>query len=128
MSLKLDFPGLLTVMRRGLRSRSWFRLSLVDRGLFRCALWVAKVHGRIRSLRLMVKVLGIVLKLLGTSRSRIFQAGSQRACELFRRFEERGVFEWAPKVREWLMDPAYVFRLGLVELFGPQSSRRQRKL
>jgi hypothetical protein len=37
----LDFSGLLAARRRGLRNGNWRRLPLVDRGLFRCALWVA---------------------------------------------------------------------------------------
>jgi len=32
----------------------------LDRGPFRCALWVARVRGRIGSLRLLVRVLGVV--------------------------------------------------------------------
>jgi len=67
----------------------------------------------------MVRVLGIVLKLLATPKSRIYQAGLARAHELLSSFQERGVFEWAPQVQGWLAERSYVFCLGLGELFGP---------
>jgi len=114
----LDFSYLSAVRRRGLRNGNWPRLPPVDRALFRCALWVTKVRGRIVSFRLMVRVLGIALKLLMAPRMRIWRAGRARAEELMRRFEERGLFEWTPNVRSWLVDPSYVFCLGLGELFG----------
>ena len=115
-----DFSGLLAVRRRGLRNGNWRRLPLVDRGLFRCALWVARVHGRIVNFRLLVRVLGIVLKLLAGPGTRIWMAGRVRAEELMRRFEERGLFQWAPQARGWLGERNYVFCLGLNEIFGSQ--------
>lgn len=117
--MKFDYPGLVSLQRRGFRNGNWRRLPLVDRALFRCALWVAKVRGRIVSLKLLVRVLGVVLRLLDTPRMRIWRAGRERAEELIRRFEDRGLFQWAPQVRNWLTDRGYVFQLGLAELFGP---------
>jgi len=114
--LKLDFPGLLAIRRRGYCNGNWSRLPLVDRALFRCALWVAKVRRRIENLKLLVKVSGIALKLLTTRCSRILRAGSARAAELLRRYEESGVFEWAPELRGWLKDVKYILYLGMEEL------------
>jgi len=118
-NMKFDYPCLVSLQRRGFRNGNWRRLPLVDRALFRCALWVAKVRGRIVSLKLLVRVLGVVLRLLYTARMRIWTAGKVRAEELMRRFEDRGLFQWAPQVRGWLMDKEYVFHLGLGELYGP---------
>jgi len=101
-----------------LRNGNWRRLPLVDRGLFRCALWVARVRGRIVSFRLLVRVLGIVLKLLERPGVRILRAGRARAEALMRRFEEGGLFSWAPQLRGWLMERSYVFCLGLDEALG----------
>lgn len=98
---------------RGLRNGNWRRLSLVDRGLFRCALWIAKTRGQIASFRLMVTVARIMLRLLETQRTRILKAGRARADQLRLRFDETGLFQWAPKVRGWLLDQRYVFYLGL---------------
>lgn len=116
--LKLDFTGLVAVQRRAFRNGNWRRLPLVDRGLYRCAMWVAKTRGRIESFKLLVRVLGIVLKLLDKPRVRIWRAGRARAEELMRGFEDRGLFKWAPEVRGWLMDRSYIFCLGIGELFG----------
>lgn len=113
----LDYSGLLAVRRRGLRNGNWRRLSLIDRGLFRCALWVAKVRGGIGSLRLLVRVLGVVLKLLQSWSMRVWMAGRVRAEELKRRFEERSLFDWAPQVKDWLNERAFIFHLGLGELY-----------
>jgi len=114
--LDLDYSGLLAVRRRGLRNGNWRRLSLVDRGLFRCALWVTRVRGDIASLKLLVRVLGVALKLLESCSMRIWMAGKARAEVLKRRFEDRHLFDWAPQVRDWLVDRGFVFHLGLGEL------------
>jgi len=115
----LDFSGLSAIRRRGLRNGNWRRLSLVDRGLFKCALWVARVRGRILSWKLLVRVLGVVLRLLDTPRMSIWRAGRARAEELKLRYEERGLFDWAPRMRDWLIERSYVFYLGLGELYLP---------
>ena len=82
-------------------------------------MWVAKIHGGIESLKLLVRVMGIILRLLERPRAHIWRAGKVRAEELMRRFEERGVFRWAPNVRGWLGEKPYIFCLGLNEIFGP---------
>jgi hypothetical protein len=117
--LNLNFPNLLVVRRIGLRNGNWRRLSLVDRGLFKCALWVTKVQGSIASLKLLVKVLGIALMLLENSSMRIWMAGKARAEELKQRFNDRGLFDWAPRVRVWLEERNFAFYLGLGEMYGP---------
>jgi len=110
----------LTLAKRlGLRNGNWRRLSLVDRGLFRCALWVTRVQGSIASLKLLVKVLGVVLRLLENSSMRIWMAGKARAEELRQRFNDRGLFDWAPNVRNWLEERNFAFYLGLGEMYGP---------
>jgi len=55
--MKFDYSCLVSLRRRGFRNGNWRRLPFVDRALFRCALWVAKVRGRIVSLELLVRVL-----------------------------------------------------------------------
>ena len=114
----MNLSWLSSVKRRALRNGNWWKLPVVDRGLFRCALWVTRVRGRIENFKMLVRVLGIVLRLLDTPRICIWRAGKERAEELLRRFEDRGLFQWAPKLRGWLTDPGYVFYLGLGRLFG----------
>jgi len=38
----------------------------------------------------------------------------RRAAEMLERGEEKGVFSWAPRLKDWLKDPSYVFWLGTV--------------
>lgn len=112
-SLNFDFMGLLAVRRRGLRNGNWRRLSLVDRGLFRCAMWVARVRGGIANWKLLAKVLSVFLKLLESHSTRIWIEGKVRAEELKRRFEDRRLFDWAPRAKGWLTEKCFVFYLGL---------------
>ena len=85
--------------------------------MFRCGLWVAKARGKISSMRLMVHVLRIALKLLETHRNRIVNAGRRRANQMFKEYAKPGgVFSWAPSMREWLYDSGYVRYLGVLEV------------
>jgi len=103
--------------RRSLRNGSWRRLNVAERGLFRCALWVAKARGKINNMKLMVQVLRIALKILESFQSRIAKAGRMRAMVMFEAYAKPGgVFSWAPRMREWLHDPRYVWYLGVVEV------------
>jgi hypothetical protein len=90
---------------------------VAERGMFRCGLWVAKARGKISSMRLMVHVLRIALKLLETHGNRIVNAGRRRANQMFKEYAKPGgVFSWAPIMREWLYDPGYVRYLGVLEV------------
>ena len=46
-------------------------------------------------------------------------AGRARAEELKLRYEKRGLYDWAPRMRDWLIERSYVFYLGLGELYLP---------
>lgn len=113
----ITYPCLERIWRRSRRNRNWAKLSPVERGLFRCALWVAKVRGKISNMRLMVQLMRIVLKLVETIRSRIVKAGRIRATKMFQEYgKPGGVFNWAPRMREWLNDPRYLWYLGVMEV------------
>ena len=60
----------------------------------------------------MRKLKALVDKLTETVREKIFMRGLERAMEILEKYEERGVFAWAPSVREWLSDPDFIFWLG----------------
>jgi len=64
-------------------------------------------------LKLLVAVLGIVLKLLENSSMRIWMVGKARAEELKQRFNDKGLFSWAPRVRVWLEERNFDFYLGI---------------
>ena len=113
----LSYSWLDRLWHRSHRNRSWSRLSVAERGMFRCGLWVAKARGKISSMRLMVHVLRIALKLLETHSSRIVTAGRRRAQRMFEEYAKPGgVFSWAPYVRQWLNDPGYIRYLGVLEV------------
>jgi hypothetical protein len=65
----------------------------------------------------MVQVIRIALKLLQSFQSRIVKAGRARGVVMFEEYARPGgVFSWAPRMREWLHDPRYVWYLGVVEV------------
>jgi len=113
----LSYSYLAGCWRRSLRNGNWGRLSISERGLFRCALWLARARGKISNMRLMVHVLRIVLKLLESCRGRIQKAGRRRAMQMLGEYAKPGgVFSWAPRLREWLNDARYVRYLGVMEV------------
>ncbi len=113
----LSLSWLDSVWRSAHRNRNWGRLDIAEKAMFKCALWVAKVRGKISNMRLMVHVLRIALKLLETRRNRILNAGRRRAVQMFVEYTKPGgVFSWAPCVRQWLSHPRYVRYLGVLEV------------
>jgi len=113
----LTHSWLVRIRRRSIRNRSWGRLDIAERGLYRCALWVAKARDKITNTRLMVQVLRIALKLLENFQSRIVKAGRARARMMYEEYARPGgVFSWAPRIREWLLDRRYIVYLGVLEV------------
>jgi hypothetical protein len=90
-------------------------LNTTERALFRCALWVAKVRGRISNTKLIVEVLKLALKLIEGLGDSIMQAGRKRVVTMSEAYgQPQGVFSWAPRVKRWLSDPNYVLYLGVL--------------
>ena len=113
----LTYSSLIGFQRMSMRNRSWRMLSVAERGLYRCALWVAKARGKITNTRLMVQTLRVALKMLDSVQSRITKAGKARAMMMFEEYAKPGgVFSWAPRMREWLQDRKYILYLGLLEV------------
>ena len=114
---QLTYRSLLSVWRKGMRNGNWSRLPVAEKALVRCALWVARIRGSIRNMRLMVQVLSVLLRLVRNRRTRIVNAGNRRAQAMLEAYR-KGVFNWVPQLREWLYDPRYVVYLGLLEVNG----------
>jgi len=113
----LTYPYLDSIRRKSHRTRAWARLDTSERGLFRCALWLAKARGKITNMKFVAQVVRVALKLLKTAQSRIVKAGRVRAMMMFRNYSgPGGVFSWAPQLREWLCDPRYILYLGAMEM------------
>lgn len=110
----ISFGSLSSLWRKSLRSGSWVRIGSAERGLYRCALWIAKARGYIVNKALVTQVLEIARHLLGSIRSRITAAGKERARLLLKNYSTRGgVFGWAPQAKDWLHDATYIFYLGV---------------
>lgn len=116
-SNSIAYSSLKRLRRRGLKSGGWARLEIAEKGLFRCALWIAKVRGRITNTRLMVQVMHVALRMLESFRNRIGKVGMRRASLMHEEYARPGgVFSWAPRVREWLQDASFVWYLGVMEV------------
>lgn len=112
--MAITYVDLVTTFRRGLRNGNWKKLSFLDRALFRASLWYAKHRGIIVKASLVEKLLALVEKLKETKSMRIFKRGFGKAIEMFETCEEKGVFTWAPQLKDWLEDHDYIFWLGTV--------------
>jgi hypothetical protein len=54
----------------------------------------------------------LVERLKETKGMRILKRGFEKAIEILDKGEEKEIFVWAPRLKEWLKDPDYVFWLG----------------
>jgi len=110
----LTYKELITSLKKGLRNGNWRKLRFLDKALYRAAMGYAK-HGRsIVNEKLVEKLLELVARLKETRGMRIFKRGYAKAVAMLDRGEEKGVFVWAPRLKDWLKDPDYIFWLGMV--------------
>ena len=114
----LSYCNLSRFRLRGMRNGNWRHLGRIDKGLYNCALLLARSRGRIVNRRLLVLVKSIIRRLLATVKMRILQVGEAKAEDLLESYARNAVFEWAPEVRSWLGRRTTVFYLGAMELFG----------
>jgi len=112
----MSYQWLLGFQRKGMRNGNWARLTYLERALYKGAMWLAKIRGRIVNMELVMQMARIIIKIIRTARTTIYSLGRARAAELNKRFEEAELFRWAPWVREWFTDREYVFYLGVTEL------------
>ncbi len=57
----------------------------------------------------------IASHLLESIQNRITVSGENRARIMLEKYSEPcGVFDWAPQVKKWLYDAAYIFYLGVI--------------
>jgi len=112
----LDHAALRRYLRVGLRRGTWAGLSIVDKALYRCGLWVAKARGRVTNTKLSGSIIGIIMKLVATVGGRIYALGRARARALWRNYASAGVFEWAPEAKLPFSRTEYIMYLGVMEL------------
>jgi len=86
----------------------------MDKALYRASLWYAKHRGGIVNTVLMKKLSSLIEKLKETKGMRIFKRGFKKAVKLLEEGEEKEVFVWVPRLKDWLKDPDYIFWLWTV--------------
>jgi len=114
----LNYEGLKSIRRVGQRRGTWGRLTGVEKALYRCGLWVARVRGNITSIKLSACMADIVAKLMARIRTRICALGIARARTLWDKYRLAGVFDWAPELRPLLSRSGYIMYLGVLEFNG----------
>ena len=109
----MRYAELRLYFRKGLRNGNWHRLSYREKVLYRAVLCYAKVRDKIVNAKLGAMVLRIVETLMETVGLRILKAGREEGNRILSSYEEKGVFNWCPELREWLENPDYLFWLGM---------------
>ncbi len=109
----LSCAELMDYWRKGLRNGNWYHLGIMDRIFYRAATWYAKIRSMIMNNRIIAQLRSIAEKLKVAIKGKVMNAGLARVKEMVVKFEENGVFEWAPQVRNWMKDPKYIFWVGL---------------
>ena len=112
---RLDRASLTKFLKLGLRKGTWARLSLEDKGLYRCGLWLARTRGKIANAKLMVRIFEVILKLTSTFKATVLEVGWARARQMHGLFSINGVFDWAPEARHWLRNRSFIAYLGIVQ-------------
>ena len=110
----MGYADLNAPFRRGLRNGNWRKLRFLDKVLYRAAMWYAKRGRSIVNGKLVEKLLELVARLKETRGMRIFKRGYAKAVAMLDGGEEKGVFVGAPRLKDWLKDPDYVFWGGAV--------------
>jgi len=96
-----------------MRNGNWWRLSLAQRALYRSAITLAALRGRIVGRRLIEAVEGLISRLSETPAVRIMRLGCLRAEQMMQRFTEKGLIVWSTMLKGNLSNPDYIFCLGL---------------
>lgn len=116
-SLSLGYAELRSALRETYRSRRrWYWRNRIHKGLLE-----ACVHFTRNGLRIVNKMviarLHVALKELGIINRRLsfFLDGEAKAMEMKVKYNECGVFRWAPRLKQWLDSDAYKFWLGTIQ-------------
>ena len=104
---------------KGCRNGNVKKLAKMQRWHFRACLIYARRVGRIVNRFLVGQLRAAMDVLLSSPRRLALKHGGERARELLARFKHSGVFNWAPRVKRWLMDETFKIYLGFMSLNGP---------
>lgn len=114
----ITYNELLTYWKKGMRNKNWRKLDIVEKAFYRASLSYTKIQSKIVNTKIVEQLSALVDKLLETPVARVFKRGFDRATEMLKKYEESGVFNWAPQLRNWLKDPDYMLWLGTFSAWG----------
>jgi len=95
----LNYEELFANFKKGMRNGNWKRLRFLDKALYRAAMRYLKHCGSIVNKRLVEKLSPLVERLKETKGMRILKRGFEKALEMLDKGEEKGVFAWAPQMK-----------------------------
>ncbi|MFW6122225.1 MAG: hypothetical protein ACOC80_15185 [Petrotogales bacterium] len=95
-------------LKKGLRNGNWKKLNKVQKAFYRASLSYSRFQGKIVNSNITGQISSLVEMLLETPGIRVLKKGYEKAAELIQKYEEEGVFDWAPQLRFWLNDPDYI--------------------
>ncbi|MEM3507498.1 MAG: hypothetical protein QW589_03730 [Candidatus Bathyarchaeia archaeon] len=114
----IDYSMLKGLLIIGLRRKAWARLDKLEKSFLKACLVFTKSNGRIKSLKIILQIAKITLKLLSSMNAMIIKAGKAKAQALLKLYGLNNVFKFCPSLKEWLKEPSYIIYLGLKEVFG----------
>lgn len=115
----LSYGALRSFQLRGMRNGNWRLLDSLQRGFYRACMAYAKLRRAIVSPKLTGLLGDLIGKLGSTMRVKALEAGREEVERTVPIYVRSGVFSWAPQLRRWLHDKAYLLWLGFTKLNMP---------
>ena len=91
----------------------------MEKAIFKAALAYSRLKSKIVNLTVLKILLDLIGKLVPSLLYLPLQRGLELAHRMSRFYEEKGVFRWCPRLRDWLSDPCYILYLGAIHINLP---------
>ena len=114
----IDYSMLKDLIKLGIRRKAWARLSRLEKSFLKACIEFARINKAIKSLRIILQIARIALKLFLSIKAKIIKAGKAKAQALIRLYCMNSVFKFFPSLKEWLNEPSYITWLGVKEING----------
>lgn len=111
-----SYGDFLRIRLKALRNGGWRRLDGFEKALFNASMQLARIRGRIVNPSLVEAVKNVVLKIVQPPLVIITRLSREQAGKLLQLYKRKGVFQWAPVVKNWFKDPGYLLWLGVKHL------------
>jgi len=111
-----SYDELVKIWNGAMRNGRLYRLGRLKRALLKGVVAFLRSGGRVVSSTIIKALEAIVQELRVTTRRRILRFGEAKVVEMRAQYARRGIFRWAPRLKEWLRDQAYKFWLGTLQI------------